>query len=108
MLELITSGRVSDSPLGQYLTTLKRTFAGPVVADVLCYLRLYTELSLRAKGMLMMRETGFEVPVDVETKEKFEEMRYLERSIGKTALLAIYPMLHLSSKELWQLYMLED
>jgi protease PrsW len=98
---------VSDSPLGQYLTTLKRSFAGPVVADVLCYLRLYTELALRAKGMLMMRENGFETTIDDETRAKFEEMRYLEASIGKTALLAIRPMLQMSQKDLWQLYVLQ-
>ncbi|HSV20082.1 MAG TPA: PrsW family glutamic-type intramembrane protease [Casimicrobiaceae bacterium] len=108
MLELINSGRVSDSPLGQYLTTLKRKFAGPVVADVLCYLRLYTELALRAKGVLMMRENGFETSIDDETRAKFDEMRYLEGSVGKTALLAIRPMLHMSHKDLWQLYVLQE
>jgi RsiW-degrading membrane proteinase PrsW (M82 family) len=106
MLELINSGSFGDSPVGRYLHTLKDKFAGPVVADVLCYLRLYTELALRAKGILMMRESGFDAPVDEETKAKFEEMRYLEGSIGKTGLLAIHPMLHMSRKDLWQLYML--
>jgi len=106
MLALINSGSLSDSPLGQYLHALKDKFQGPVVADLLCYLRLYTELALRAKGILMMRENGFEVPVDEETRAKFTEMRYLERSIGKTGALAIRPMLHMSHKDLWQLYML--
>ncbi len=106
MLELLNSGRLSDSPVGQYLHALKDKFHGPVVADVLCYLRLYTELSLRAKGILLMRESGFEVPVDEATREKFAEMRYLEGSIGRTGLLAIQPMLHMSHKDLWQLYML--
>jgi protease PrsW len=106
MLELINSGRLSDSPVGQYLHTLKDKFHGPVVADLLCYLRLYTELSLRAKGILLMRESGFEVPVDEATREKFAEMDYLEKSIGRTGLIAIQPMLHMSHKDLWQLYML--
>jgi protease PrsW len=106
MLELINSGRFSDSPVGQYLHSLKSLLKGPAVADVLCYLQLYTELALRAKGILMMRESGFDVPVDEETKAKFAEMRYLEQSIGRTALLAIQPMLHMSHKDLWQLYML--
>lgn len=106
MLELINSGRLSDSPVGQYLHTLKDRFRGPIVADLLCYLRLYTELALRAKGILMMRENGFEVPVDEATREKFAEMRFLEESIGRTGLLAIQPMLHMSHKDLWQLYML--
>jgi len=106
MLELINSGHFSESPAGQYLHTLKATLKGPVVADVLCYLQIYTELALRAKGVLMMRENGFDVPVDEETEAKFTEMRYLEGSIGKATLLAIHPMLHMSHKELWQLYML--
>lgn len=106
MLELINSGRLTDSPVGRYLHALKDKFQGPVVADLLCYLRLYTELALRAKGILMMRESGFEVPVDEETRAKFEEMRYLEGSIGRTGLLALKPMLHMSNKDLWQLYML--
>ena len=106
MLESINSGHFSDSPTGKYLGSLKQRFNGPVVADLLCYLRLYTELALRAKGILMMRENGFEVPVDEETRAKFTEMRYLEQSIGKTGLLAVHPMLHMSHKDLWQLYML--
>lgn len=106
MLALINSGRLSDSPVGRYLHAMKDRFHGPVVADVLCYLRLYTELALRAKGILMMRENGFDLPVDEATRARFAEMRYLEGSIGKTGLLAIEPLLHMSHKDLWQLYML--
>ena len=106
MLELINSGRLSHSPVGEYLHALKDKFQGPVVADVLCYLRLYTELALRAKGILIMRENGFDVPVDEPTRDKFAEMRYLEGSIGRTGLLALQPMLHMNHKDLWQLYML--
>ena len=106
MLELINSGRFSESPVGKYLHTLKDRFQGPVVADILCYLRLHTELALRAKGLLIMRENGFDVPVDQPTRDKFAEMRYLEGSIGKTGRMAIQPMLHMSHKDLWQLYML--
>jgi len=108
MLALINSGELSDSPVGRYLSTMTGRFRGPVVADLLCYMRIYTELALRAKGDLMMRESGFDVPVDDETRAKFEEMRYLERSIGKTGLKALKPMLHMRPKDLWQLYMLGD
>jgi len=44
--------------------------------------------------------------VDEATREKFTEMRYLEKSIGRTGILALAPMLHMSHKDLWQLYML--
>lgn len=106
LLELLNSGQFSDSPMGRYLGTLREKFHGPIVADILCYVRLHTELALRAKGILMMRENGFEVPVDQPTRDKFTELRYLEGSIGKTGLLAIEPMLHLSRKDLWQLNLL--
>ena len=108
MLESINSGKFSDSPTGQYLDSLKQRFHGAIVADLLCYIRIHTELALRAKGILMMRENGFNAPVDEETRAKFTEMRYLEGSIGKTGLLAIHPMLHMSHKDLWQLYMLDS
>ena len=106
LLELIDSGAFSQSPHGQYLYALRERFRGEVVADLVCYLRLHVELALRAKGVLMMRENGIEVSVDEPIREKFEEMRYLERTVGPTALLAIKPLLHMSRRDLWQLYML--
>ena len=108
MLELIGSGRFPDSPPGRYLASLKRGLHGALIADALCYLRPYTELSLRAKGVLMMRENGYAPRgVDDETRAKFAELRYLEQSIGATGLSALRPLLGMRHKELWQLYMLE-
>jgi protease PrsW len=106
MLDAINSGRFPASAAGEYLASLKRRFNGEVVADLLCYLRLHTELALRAKGILMMRENGFDAVIDDETRAKFVEMRYLEQSIGKTGLLAIHPILRRSRRDLWQLNML--
>ena len=75
---------------------------------MLCYLRLYTELALRAKGVLMMRENGLDSPIGERTRDKFVEMKYLEDSIGKTGVLAMRPFLHMTRKDLWQLYVLDD
>jgi RsiW-degrading membrane proteinase PrsW (M82 family) len=108
LLGAIMSGDFGQSPAGQYLGTLKARFHGPVVADLLCYLRLHTELALRAKGMLMMRESGFKAKIDAPTREKLAEMRFLERSIGKTGQLAMQPLLRAGNKEIWQLRMLES
>ena len=106
LLELINSGGLSESHVGEYLHTLKERFEGPIVADLLCYLRLHVELALRAKGLLMMRESGFDVTADEETRAKLEEMKFLEGSIGKTGKLAISPFLQMSRKDLWQFYVL--
>ena len=106
LLELINSGELSESRVGEYLLTLKERFEGPIVADLLCYLRIHVELALRAKGLLMMRESGFEVTPDEETRAKLEEMKFLEQSIGTTGKLALKPFLQISRKDLWQFYIL--
>lgn len=108
LLELINSGELSTSKVGLYLHSLKEKFEGPIVADLLCYLRLHTELSIRAKGLLMMRESGFDNKTGDETKAKLEELRYLESSIGTTGKLAIRPFMAMSQKDLWKIYMLAD
>lgn len=108
LLELINSGELSTSKVGMYLHSLKEKFDGPIVVDLLCYLRLHTELSIRAKGLLMMRESGFANKTGEETRAKLEELKYLRSSIGTTGLLAMKPFLRISQKDLWQLYMLSD
>ena len=108
LLQQIKSGDFANSKIGRFLQDLREKFAGPVVVDMLCYLRLYTELAIRAKGVLMMRENGLDTPVGERTHEKFAEMEYLESSIGKTGVLAMRPFLHMTRKDLWQLYVLED
>ena len=106
LLELINSGEFSTSKVGMYLHSLKEKFEGPIVVDLLCYLRLHTELSIRAKGLLMMRESGFVSKTGEDTKAKLEELKYLESSIGPTGKLAIKPFMQMSQKDLWQFYML--
>ena len=106
LLELINSGEFSTSKVGMYLHSLKEKFEGPIVVDLLCYLRLHTELSIRAKGLLMMRESGFTNKAGEVTRAKLEELNFLEYSIGVTGKLAIKPFLRMSQKDLWQFYML--
>jgi len=105
LLGLINSGQLSTSKVGMYLQSLREKFEGPVVADLLCYLRLHTELSIRAKGLLMMRESGFINKTGEQTRAKLEELKYLEKSIGPTGKLAIKPFLRMSQKDLWQFYL---
>lgn len=107
LLRLITTGNLSESHIGAYLHSLRERFPVEVIVDMLCILRLHTELAIRAKGVLMMRELGFESGADPEIVEKFNELRYLERSIGSTGKLAIAPFLRTTSRDLWQIYMLK-
>lgn len=108
LIETINSGQFTRSPAGEYLQSLRDHFNGAVLADMLCLLRIHAELSLRAKGILMMREAGFPVKRDAEIDEKLEELRYLEKAIGRTGELAIAPVLHSTANDVWQLRMLES
>mgnify|MGYP001821206346 CR=1 FL=1 len=106
LLRLINSGEFSESKLGSYLTMLRERFRPEVIADLLCYVRLHVELSMRANALLMLRESGLDAPVDPDVKSMLEELEYLENSIGKTGQLAIKPFLRMSSRDLWQIYIL--
>jgi RsiW-degrading membrane proteinase PrsW (M82 family) len=108
LLRAVHAGQVLGTPVGTYLTTVRRRFAPEVIVDMMCLLRLHAELAIRAKGILLMREAGFEAAPDPTLKETFEELRYLERSIGKTGRLALQPFLHTSTRDLWQLNMLNE
>lgn len=108
LLELINSRGLSETHVGEYLEWVRRRFDGMVVADMLCYLRVHKELAIRAKGLLLAREHGIDVPVGDRTRAKLEELKFLEKSIGKTGQLAMAPLLRLERKELWQIYMLDQ
>ncbi len=106
LLAIISTGNIKESKVGSYFNSLKKHFTGEVMADMLCYLRLYLELSIGAKGVLLLRKEGVPVPDDPEIKEKFTELKFLEKNIGTTGLLALAPFIHTSDRDLWQLYML--
>ena len=108
LLRVVRSGQVSGTPVGKYLVSVRSRFAPEVIVDMMCLLRLRAELAIRAKGVLMMREAGFTAAPDPTLKDKFEELRFLEKSIGKTGLLALHPFLHAGTRDLWQLHMLSE
>jgi hypothetical protein len=106
LLELIMSEELPRSPVGRYLDSLRHAFAGPILADLLCLMRVQLELSIRAKGILMARQAGVEVKVGEDVRAKLEELRYLERSVGPLGRRALHPVLTRSRRELWQIYSL--
>lgn len=106
LLRVMRAGEVSDTPVGGYLKGLRTNFPPEVIVDMMCLLRLRAELGIKAKGMLLMREAGFEPDPDPSLPAKLEEMRYLERSIGRTGMLALKPFIHTSTQDLWQLNLL--
>jgi RsiW-degrading membrane proteinase PrsW (M82 family) len=106
VLEILDGDRLTESRIGAYLDSLKSRFPGKVVGDILCYVRLHLELSIRAKGILLARQAGLPLAPDAEVKAKLDELAFLRKSIGRTGKMAVDPLLNMSSRELWQLYML--
>lgn len=108
LLQLVLAGEVSETRVGRYLAELQTRFDPMVVADMLCWIRIQLELSIHAKGLLLMRQAGFDVPPDPSVGAKLDELAYLERTIGPTGILAVAPFVHTSRKDLWQLQLLAD
>ncbi len=107
LLRVMRAGQVSDTPVGRYLKGLRTSYPPEVIVDMMCLLRLRAELGIRAKGILLMREAGFEADPDPSLRAKLEEVRYLEESIGRTGMRALKPFAHTSTQDLWQLNLLD-
>jgi hypothetical protein len=50
---------------------------------------------------------GLEVEVGGGRAAGLRELRYLEEAVGRTGLLALKPILRRTSRDLWQVYLLE-
>lgn len=106
LLAIVRRGKVSETRIGRYLRDLKERFSPAAVADMLCLILLHLELSVKAKGALIMQEHGFTPPVDPEVESHLLEIRYLEKSIGKIGLIALNPIVQTSSRDRWSFHRL--
>ena len=107
LLGLVRSAHFGTTRLGRYLDELKTRFPGPIVADMFCLLQLDLELAIRAKGILMARDAGLQVPVDPAVKDRLAERTYLRKTIGKTGLIALRPLMT-DAKDDWHEYLLKN
>jgi RsiW-degrading membrane proteinase PrsW (M82 family) len=107
LLLVIKSGKFSESRLGSYFLSVKDRFPREIIVDMLAYIQLYLELSIKAKAILMLQEQGFPVLRDPDIDNKLKELEYLRHSIGKTGLLALSPILRMSRKDLWKINLLQ-
>ena len=107
LLKDLNRGRFSDTNAGKYFLRIKHQFKPEVVFDMICYLQLYLELSIRAKSMIMQKEHGIEPKYDKSIEPKIRELDFLKNSIGRSGRLALKPILPMDQKELWKINLLK-
>lgn len=101
LLYAMEKGQFPSTPSGQYLLSMKERFRPDVFFDMICYVRLYLELSLAAKRNLMLAEVGFPIPDASEQKAQLMEFKELGKRIGKVGKLTLAPMVRGSAVETW-------
>jgi len=108
VLEEMRNGTFAQTEAGRFIADLAKRFDAAVVNDMFAYLQLHTELVIRAEQMLLAREGGEIILAVAGDREKLHRLHALEKEMGRTALLTLWPHLQFSRKELWELYRLES
>ena len=102
LLVMIRKGQFAKTHAGEYLNSVKDRFSQLAVVDMLAYIALYLELSIKAKSRLMLHEAGIPVVKDESVNNRLTELKALEKNIGLTGILAISPVLRISRRDLWK------
>ncbi|HJU44483.1 MAG TPA: PrsW family glutamic-type intramembrane protease [Vicinamibacterales bacterium] len=108
LLQLIVSEGFQSTRFGRYLAALPERFSGAVVADMFCLLRIELELAVQAKARLIAQQAGLQLPVDPDVHAALAEREYLQRSIGRTGLLALEPLRITSHRDYWHQHLLSQ
>lgn len=107
LIAMLNRGKFSETRAGLYILSIKTRFPQETIVDLLCFIRIYLELSIRAKSILLIKEAGFDVTRDKSIEEKLKEFTFLQKNIGKTGLMALAPAFRFKSKDLWKINMLK-
>lgn len=108
LLDLVMSDGFQATRFGTYLRALPAHFEGVVVADMFCLLRIELELAVQAKARVIARQAGLDLPADDDLRAALEERSYLQRSIGRTGMLALEPLRITSHRDYWHQHLLSE
>jgi RsiW-degrading membrane proteinase PrsW (M82 family) len=108
LVEDIRSGRFTHSEAGRFIEALSARFSPARSALLFEYVKLHTELVLRAERRLLARESGERASAAENDKSDLLRLHSLEKQIGPTALLVVWPHLKFSRRELFEIQELEQ
>ena len=108
LLADIDSGVFAHSQAGHMIKKLAARFSAEMAASLFAYIKLHTQLVLRAEELLLAKEKGTAVPKTGRADaDSFKRLHALETEIGRTAMLTVWPHLKFSHQELFELHQLE-
>ncbi len=107
LLLMINRGKFSKTRASEYLMSVKDHFPKEVVVDIYCFMALYLELSVKAKGLMLLKENELPLPMDPEIMDKLTELDHLRKRIGKAGLLVLRPILRMDRSDIWALSILK-
>jgi RsiW-degrading membrane proteinase PrsW (M82 family) len=107
LLADIQSGAFGHTEAGRFILSLVSRFSRRTVADIFAYLKLHTELVLCAEKILLARERGEPAHACKADAAQFARLHVLEKKIGRTALMTVWPYLKFSRQELFELHAFE-
>jgi len=103
LLNMINKGQFMETRSGEYLTSLKNRFPGEIILDMYCFIRIYLELSIKAKRNIMLKENGFPIITENDLEGKINELTELRKQIGKVGELTLSPLIRMNYQDLWKI-----
>lgn len=107
LLIAIREGKLLETNAGTYLQELKNRFEPEVMFDMIVYVQLYLELTLWAKGRMMLHEVGMDEELTSakrkENEEKFKELQELTHRIPQIGHHLIKPIIMANDQDKWAL-----
>jgi protease PrsW len=107
LLGMIRKGEFRSTKAGNYLISLKSHFSPETIVEMMCYISLYLELSIKAKRNLMLKENGFPIPIDDDLEPKLVELAHLRKQIGPLGEVSLAPLIRMNYRTLWALNQLK-
>ena len=108
LLAEIESGRFKHSEAGRFMLNLTNKFSQDVVAHMFEYLKLHTQLVLRAEQRTLARENKEPFTPRPQDRDDLLRLDELEKKIGRAAMTTLWPHLHFSRRELWELHEMRE
>jgi RsiW-degrading membrane proteinase PrsW (M82 family) len=107
LLNMINKGQFLSTRSGNYLASLSTRFSSETILDMYCFIRIYLELSIKAKRNIMLKESGFPIIIENDLEHKIRELSQLRKQIGKVGELTLSPLIRMNYRNLWKLNSLQ-